>query len=306
MLPREPRRTLCQPPVTTCIQSVVKEKYISLPGGKTFLTGLFVFLLFCLTGCGSGTTGNDASAPTWGYTALGDSLASGALAQEGYVPRYANYANQDTGSNISTINLGVPGWHSADLLNAIQTDQILRTHITTSKIVTWDIGGDDLANAHDHFTQGTCGGTDNEDCLRTAVSTFEQNWSSIITELLKLRASDNTIIRTMDIYNPYVASDMQKGIFTTLEPYLDQANNYIHTTAKANNIPAAAVHQAFNGTDGTQDPSAQRLIAPDGFHPNDAGHKVTADQLRLHAPSQWLAELIPLSFRSAATPTFDR
>ncbi len=261
--------------------TVVKEKHIGFLGGKIFVTALSVFLLFCLTSCGSGTTGNDPTAPTWDYTALGDSLASGTLAQEGYVARYASYTNQDTGSNIKTINLGVPGWHSGDLLNAIQTDQILRNHITTSKIVTWDIGGDDLANAHDHFTQGTCGGTDNEDCFRTAVSTFEQNWSSIITELLKLRATNNTIIRTMDIYNPYVASDMQKGIFTTVEPYLDQVNNYIHTTAAAHNIPVAAVHQAFNGTDGTQDPGAQGLIAADGFHPNDAGHKVIADQFRV-------------------------
>ncbi len=41
----------------------------------------------------------------------------------------------------------------------------------------------------------------------------------------------------------------------------------------------ANVHQAFNGTDGTQDPDAQGLLAVDGFHPNDAGHKVIADQL---------------------------
>ena len=43
----------------------------------------------------------------------------------------------------------------------------------------------------------------------------------------------------MDIYDPYVASDMQKGIFTTLEPYLDEINNYIHTTAAANGVSVA-------------------------------------------------------------------
>lgn len=259
----------------------MKEEHIGRYDEKVFIAVLGLFLSFCFTGCGSGTTGNNPGASTWDYTALGDSLASGVLAQEGYVPRYASYANMDTRSNINTINLGVPGWHSGDLLNAIQTDQALQEHVTNSKIVTWDIGGDDLANAHDHYTQGTCGGTDNEDCLHTAVTTFEQNWSSIITELLKLRTTNNTIIRTMDIYNPYVASDMQKGIFTTLEPYLDQVNNYIHTTSAANGIPVANVHQAFNGADGTQDPGAQGLIAVDGFHPNDAGHKVIADQLRV-------------------------
>ncbi|MGA3318964.1 MAG: hypothetical protein ABSC64_21315 [Candidatus Korobacteraceae bacterium] len=57
----------------------------------------------------------------------------------------------------------------------------------------------------------------------------------------------------MDIYDPYVASGMQKGIFTTLEPYLDEVNNYIHTTAAANGVSVANVHQAYNGADGTED-----------------------------------------------------
>jgi len=73
---------------------------------------------------------------------------------------------------------------------------------------------------------------------------------------------------------------MKSGVFTTVEPYLDEVNNHIHADAQANGIPVAAVHQAFNGTDGTQDPGAAGLIAADGFHPNDAGHKVIADQLR--------------------------
>src|SRR5271169_6855284 len=81
-----------------------------------------LFLALSIASCGSGTTGDNPGAATWDYTALGDSLASGVLAQEGYVARYASYANQDTGSNINTINLGVPGWHSGDLLNALRTD----------------------------------------------------------------------------------------------------------------------------------------------------------------------------------------
>ena len=241
------------------------------------------FFSFVPVGCGSGTTGNSSTAPTWQYASLGDSLAAGALAQEGYVPRYAAYVNTDTGSNVTTLNLGIPGWHSGDLLNSLQNDPIVRNQVSGAEIVTWDIGGNDLANAHDSFVQGTCGGTDNQDCLRTAVATFESNWDAIVTELLKLRTPSKTILRTMDIYNPYVAVDTASGIFTTIEPYLDQVNSHIQSNGQANGIPVAAVHQAFNGAAGTQDPGAVGLIAADGFHPNDAGHKVIADQLRIQA-----------------------
>jgi lysophospholipase L1-like esterase len=246
---------------------------------KHCIWAFVLFILITLVGCGSGTTGS-GSGPTWQYAAMGDSLAAGALAQEGYVPRYATYVNIDTGSNVTTLNMGIPGWHSGDLLNALQNDPIFRNQVSGAELVTWDIGGNDLANAHDRFVQKTCGGLDNQDCLRSAVSTFEPNWDAIVAEVLKLRDPSKTILRTMDIYNPYVASDMKAGIFTITEPYLDEVNSHIHANAQANGIPVAAVHQAFNGADGTQDPGTLGLIAGDGFHPNDAGHKVIADQLR--------------------------
>jgi len=248
---------------------------------KCWLLFWVLFLILAPVGCGSGTTGNNSTAPTWQYAAVGDSLAAGALAQQGYVPRYATYVNTDTGSNVTTLNLGVPWWHSGDLLNALQNDPIVRNQVSGAEIVTWDIGGNDLANAHDSFVQKTCGGVDNQDCLRTAVTTFQTNWDAIIVELLKLRVPSQTILRTVDIYNPYVAADTTSGIFTTIEPYLDQVNSHIQTTAQTNGIPVAAVHLAFNGPAGTVDPIAAALIASDNFHPNDAGHKVIADQLRM-------------------------
>jgi lysophospholipase L1-like esterase len=247
---------------------------------RTLASSFAPLILLAVMGCGAGTTGHNSSAPTWNYTALGDSLADGLIAQQGYVARYATYVNMDTGVNIDTTNLGVPGWHSGDLLNAIENNPVYRNSISNAKVLTWDIGGDDLANAHNHYTQGICGGTDGQECLRNAVTSFEQNWSAIITQLTALRSTGNTIIRTMDIYNPYVASDMQAGIFSITEPYLDEVNNYIHSTAAAAGIPVANVHAAFNGADGTTDPKTLGLLAVDGFHPNDAGHKVIADQLR--------------------------
>jgi hypothetical protein len=52
---------------------------------------IWAFVLFFLivpVGCGTGTA-RGGPGPTWQYAALGDSLAAGVLAQEGYVPRYA-------------------------------------------------------------------------------------------------------------------------------------------------------------------------------------------------------------------------
>ena len=57
-------------------------------------------------------------------------------------------------------------------------------------------------------------------------------------------------------------------------------NQHIAASAKANGIPMAQVHLAFNGPNGEQDPLAEGLIALDGIHPNNNGHKAIADALR--------------------------
>ena len=91
-----------------------------------------LFLSLVPVGCGSGTTGN-GSGPAWNYSALGDSLAAGALAQLGYVPRYATYVNTDTSATVTTLNLGIPGWQSGDLLNALQKDPVSATRFLVLK-----------------------------------------------------------------------------------------------------------------------------------------------------------------------------
>jgi len=236
--------------------------------------------LLLLAGCGSGS--RPGSGPTnWQYSALGDSLAVGVLdSQGGYVRRYDNYISTDTGVTVSLTELGVNGAHSGDLLKSLENDPNYRSHISSSQVVTWDIGGDDLLHAINLFRQGQCGGADNQDCLRSAVAGFIPNWDAIVQQILALRDKNKTIIRTMDIYNPFVAELMVDGTFSTVEPYLDQVNQHIATSAMVNGIPMAQVHLAFNGPNGDQDLVMKGLIALDGIHPNDNGHKAIADALR--------------------------
>ena len=56
---------------------------------------------------------------------------------------------------------------------------------------------------HDRYS----GGADNQNCLRAAVVMFKDNWDAVIVEILELRSTSGTIIRTMGVYNPYVDED---------------------------------------------------------------------------------------------------
>jgi lysophospholipase L1-like esterase len=232
--------------------------------------------------------GAAVAAPTWRYTALGDSLAVGLWAFQGYVPRYRSYLQTDTGATVSLTNLGRNGWTSTDLLNALQSDTAMRKAVHASRVVTWDIGGNDLLDARSSYKNKTCGGADNQDCLRGTVATFEANWDNIIVQILHLRATANTIVRTMDIYNPYVGADQSSDTwpddagndFVVFKSYLDQVNQHIAATATSNSIPYAEVYLAFNGPNGDVAAQSKGYISFDGLHPNDIGHKAIADRLR--------------------------
>lgn len=258
------------------------------PTKQTFVSSILV--LACALGC----LALARAQAQWKYTALGDSLATGYLATEGYVPKYQSDIQTDTGVSVVLYNLGQNGWASRNLLNALQTDSIFQNAVTQSEVITWDIGLNDFKNARANYKNGGCGGSDGQNCLRNMVTTFKSNWDGIVQEILSRRSAFNTIIRTFDIYDPWVKTDKAANTFSdkrepayakgtdfqVLKYYLDQINNHVATTTANNLVPFAKVHTAFNGMNGDEDPIAKGYIASDGLHPSDAGHQVIADLLR--------------------------
>src|SRR5918995_3782342 len=140
---------------------------------RSLKLALFVVLLVFAA---QGTT---LAAPTsWEYVALGDSLATGYGAfVKGYVPRYEAYVETDTGVAVTRTNLARNGWTSSQLLSALSSDPTFRSAIREAEIVTWNIGGKDLRAARTSYKKGTCGGADNQACLRASVSTLKSNWT---------------------------------------------------------------------------------------------------------------------------------
>jgi len=217
----------------------------------------------------------------WQYTALGDSLAAGLNdSQGGYVPRFRNYVQSDTGATVNLNNRGVSGWTSEDLLRALRADETLRTQIANSQIVTWNIGANDFQDAVRRYQSGTCGGADNQDCIRATVANFKTNWNAIIAQILSLRSPSNTILRTMDNYNPAVDLARAFGVLPVIKPYLDDINRFIVLSALSNRILPARVYHAFNGANGESDAGRRGYLSADGVHPNDTGHDIIATAFR--------------------------
>src|SRR5215204_5277325 len=246
-----------------------------------------ILVVVLLVGASQGTT--LAVPASWDYVALGDSLATGFGAFKGYVPRYEAHVETDTGVAVTRTNLGQNGWTSSQQLSALRNDPTFRRATREAEIVTWNIGGNDLRAARNSYKNGTCGGAYNQNCLQAAVAKLETNWDAITAEVLELRSTRNTVVRTMDIYNPYVRTDTLSDTwqndggmndFQVFKRYVDEVNYHIATTSYTSGIPYAEVYLTFNGTTGDEDPKSMGYLSFYGVHPNNTGHRIIADELR--------------------------
>jgi lysophospholipase L1-like esterase len=260
------------------------------PGSASLVQRLLrlILVVVLLVSASQGTT--LAAPASWDYVALGDSLATGFGAFKGYVPRYEAYTETNTGVAVTRTNLGQNKWTSSQLLLALRSDPTFLRATREAEIVTWNIGGNDFRAARTSYKNGTCGGVDNQDCLRASVATLKTNWTAITAEVLELRSTSNTIVRTMDIYNPYVRTDIvsdtwqnDRGMndFQVFKKYLDRVNRHIAATSYTARVPYAPVYLAFNGTFGDEDPRSKGYLSFDGLHPNDTVHRIIAGELRM-------------------------
>jgi lysophospholipase L1-like esterase len=214
------------------------------------------------TGRLDGEEAGTAETPaTWDYVALGDSLAAGVGARQGYVERYADHLRAETGARVRVLNLGQPGQTSPELLRALRTDPFTRRALGRAEVVTFNIGINDLGRARESYEEGTCGGPQNEGCLRAAVEEVGKNWEAITREIRGLRSGREVLVLTPGLgYTPRTGA--------LLAPYLEEANRRIAATADAEGIPHAEVRLGAEG------------MGPDGVHPNDRGYGVIAERLR--------------------------
>ena len=129
-----------------------------------------ILVVVLLVGASRGTT--LAAPASWDYMALGDSLATGFGAFKGYAPRYEAYIETDTGVGVTPTNLGRT---DRPVPNCSLPSATFRRASREAEIVTWDIGGNDLTAARNSYKKGTCGGSDNQACLRAGVANLKTN-----------------------------------------------------------------------------------------------------------------------------------
>lgn len=206
--------------------------------------------------------------PKPSYVALGDSLAVGLWAtfNYGYVPRYRDWlVDNRYPQGVDLNNLGVSGWTSTDLLNALRTDDSMRRAVRGAEVITIDIGGNDLLDCNY-----------DEAKLATALELYRSNWPAILAEVRSLNAS--AMLLVMDIYNPYPEGDWRRPLG---DGWIPQFNQVIYDSLAMYGVAGCAeVYLAFQG----HEAEYTYIDEWDDIHPNNTGHQVIADCFGLVTP----------------------
>ena len=223
--------------------------------------------------------------PRWRYVALGDSVAAGSGSATSYPAELAQRIRAAGVARVRLVDQAVGGTESDELLRDLRRDRALRADVRGADLVTVTVGANDLVALHHRYRAGDCGGPDNLDCYREEVDAFVPRWEAILDEILELQAKPGALLRVTNYYDPYlgnedlVREDLGDGYPEEARLIAIAHNRAICDVAASRSVPCADVYGAFNGPDGTRSPRAAGLLAEDGFHPSEAGHRRIADLL---------------------------
>jgi lysophospholipase L1-like esterase len=209
------------------------------------------------------------------YVALGSSIPLGVGAsRESYVTHYAQYLEADLDVKVQVHNWAVAGLTSEALLRDVRTLRSMRETLGDADVITVWIGGNDMRRLLD----GPCGTLQDMDlgCLREGVMALEANVDALLTAILSLRGTNNTLVLIADLHNVWVDEWKEAGVFQKLKgPGFEDWSHAIAHAAARQNIPVVPTYAALNSPTGDEEIPGQYLL-PDGVHLSEEGHILVA------------------------------
>lgn len=237
------------------------------------------------------------------YVALGDSIAAGYglsnASTEGYVAQISSMLKVS-----NTLNLGITGLNSTQLLDALKTKE-LQTAISNASVITLSIGSNDILGPFTTYVAQAFGITDiaqignvlkdsnpitvllqiasltkliNEDAtcsygMKAGAMKFAANFPAIIASLKSCAPCAEIYVN--NLYNPYrgiTIATLNLGGIT--EAYITEINNTVFSSTSTD-YNLVNVYSVFNTTDNLVNAD----LSTNNFdpHPNVSGHTAIAN-----------------------------
>ena len=212
---------------------------------------------------------------------VGDSVTSGKACNcETFVGLYATGLASQQGLNTSSVNLGVEGSTSAQLLQSVTQPGAFRDQIAKADILLVTIGANDLAPLEPKA--GGCAAS----CYGPMVSNVGRNVGLIVAAARAAQPSHPPTILVTDYWNVFQDGDVgntENGrAFQSWSDELTRAEGAaVCGAARQAGATCVSLYAPFKGK-GSGNPTD--LLASDGDHPNSAGHQLIASTLLAGTP----------------------
>jgi lysophospholipase L1-like esterase len=213
---------------------------------------------------------------------IGDSVTSGYHCNcEAFVGLFATQLAAQDDVRTSSVNLGVPGWTSSQLLAAMTKPGAFRNQVAKADILLVTIGANDLNPLESKGPAG-CPAT----CYTPLIDSAGQNVELIVDAALAANPAHPPTVLVTDYWNVFQDGDVgtaeHGAAFQSWSDALTRAEStQICHGAQSAGASCVSLYAPFKGN-GSINPTS--LLAADGDHPNAAGHQLIASTLLAATP----------------------
>lgn len=203
---------------------------------------------------------------------LGDSITAGFNLSDPETESFPYLINND---RYTVQNLGVPGWTSGDLLEALLFDETYQNAISTANVITIYIGSNDFLQAlklEDMLRNPSLFDPEKmEKDIKDATDIFSSNLRQIM-DIVQSHSAATILLYT--IYNPVISDEsfLWELLYFIADEMINDLNSNIISNYNFpyNNVEIVDAYSVFSR-------NQEAYIISGDIHPNADGHKQLAD-----------------------------
>jgi lysophospholipase L1-like esterase len=212
--------------------------------------------------------------------ALGDSVPAGTACGCSSFPReYGALLSLRTGASVTVDNAAVSGLGTTGLLAQLRQPGVVAAARRTDVFLV-TIGANDFGDQHDRVVQGACAMDTASDCVRDRLASLRAHLARILATIRAVRAGEPTTVLVTGYWNVFEdgqvaqhaagAAGLRASIGLTR-----RVNGTIRSVSRSAGARYVDLFAPFQrrGVD------IDSLLAPDGDHPDAAGHRLIASEL---------------------------